>query len=133
MLCKYEDTVIKRALSYAYSILGLSRQGLDRARVVRKLWETCAVPAILYCLEASVFRQATLDELERIQNIVGRFILQVPLSTSRAFAWIDAGLVPMRYKILYKQAKFIWNVTHTKFNTLLLEVFELFNHFLNIV
>ena len=37
VLCKYEDTVIKRALSYDYSILGLSRQGLDQARVARKL------------------------------------------------------------------------------------------------
>ena len=120
VLCKYEDTVIKRALSYAYSILGLSRQGLDWARVARKLWETCAVPAILYCSESSVFRQATLDELEQIQNMVGRFILQVPLSTSRALAWMDAGLIPMRYRILSNQAKFIWNVTHTKFNPLLL-------------
>ena len=35
VLCKYEDKVIKRDLSYAYSILGL----------------------FLYCSEASVFRQ----------------------------------------------------------------------------
>ena len=77
--------MIKRALSYAYSILKLSRQGLNRARVARKLWETCVVPAILYCSEASVFRQATLDELEQIQN----------MSPSRGLAWMDAGLVTM--------------------------------------
>ena len=47
----------------------------------------------LSCSEASVFRQATLNELERIQNMVGRFILQVLLSTSRALAWMDADLV----------------------------------------
>ena len=76
VLCNYKETMISRALSYAYSILGLSWQGIDRARVARKLWETCAVTVILYCSEASVFRQSTLDELDCIQNMVGRLILQ---------------------------------------------------------
>ena len=34
-------------------------------------------------------------ELERIQNIVGQLLLQEPASTSRALAWIDAGLMPI--------------------------------------
>ena len=56
--------------------------------------------------------------------MVGRFILKVPLSTSRALAWMDSGLMSLHYRILSKQAKFIWNVTHTKFNHLLLEVLQ---------
>ena len=53
-------------------------------------------------------------ELERIQNIVGRFILQVPASTSKALAWIDAGLMPMQYRIYLRQAGFIYDIFKTK-------------------
>ena len=61
-------------------------------------------------------------ELERIQNMIGRFILQVPASTSRALAWIDAGLMPMEYMIHNKQALFIYNILKTKRNPTLLKI-----------
>ena len=59
------------------------------------LFEIYAIPAILYCVEALSIQKSSIMELERIQNIVGRFILQVPASTSKALAWIDAGLMPI--------------------------------------
>ena len=68
-------------------------------------------------------------ELERIQNMVGRFILQVPTSTSRALAWIDAGLLPMSYRIQTRQAKFIYDIIKTKQNPTLLNILrELLEH-----
>ena len=68
-------------------------------------------------------------ELERIQNMIGRFILQVPMSTSRALAWIDAGLMPMMYRIQIKQALFIFNIIKTKNNPTLLNILrELLEH-----
>ena len=77
VLKDYEAVVVRRALNYAYSIMSLSRRGLDRALVARKIWETCASPAILYCSEVRVFRGSTLEELDHIQNMVDRFISQV--------------------------------------------------------
>ena len=44
----YEDNMVKKGMSYACTIMNLTRSGLDRAMLARKFWETCAVPAILY-------------------------------------------------------------------------------------
>ena len=64
----------------------------------------------------------TIQELERIQNMVGRFILQVPASTSRVLAWMDAGLMPMAFRIQTRQAMYIWSVSKSKGNTVLMLV-----------
>ena len=48
MIGKYEDNMTKKAMSYAYTIMNLTRSGLDRAMIARKLWESFAVPATLY-------------------------------------------------------------------------------------
>ena len=44
---KYEENVVRLATNYAYSIMNLSRSVLDRAIVAKRLWESCAIPAIL--------------------------------------------------------------------------------------
>ena len=48
--------------------------------------------------------------------MVGRFILQVPSSTSRTLAWMDAGLVPMLDRIETKQANYIWTAVKNRTN-----------------
>ena len=68
------------------------------------------------------YKKSTVMELDCIQNMIGRFILQVPASTSRALAWIDAGLMPIEYRILNKQALFIYNILKTKRNPILLKI-----------
>ena len=126
---KYEENVVRRATNYAYSIMNLSRSVLDRAIVAKRLWESCAIPAILYCSEATIYKQCTIRELERIQNMVGRFILQLPRSSSNTMGWIDAGLMPMENRIQNRQAIYIWNIMNTKGNnTLQLFLRELLNH-----
>ena len=126
---KYEENVIKRATNYAYSIMNLSGSVLDRAIVAKRLWEACAISAILYCSEAMVFKQSTIHELERVQNMVGRFILQLPRSSSNIVGWLDAGLMPMENRIQNHQAVCIWTVMKTKENiTLQSFLRELLNH-----
>ena len=110
VLKDYQAVLVRRALRYAYSIMSLTRRGLDRALVARKIWEICAIPVTLYCSEVGVFRFSTLEELKCIQNMVGWFILQVPVCTSQALAWMDAGLIPMRQWVLMRQEHFIWSV-----------------------
>ena len=122
MIGQYEELMINRATSYAYSIMNLTRGGLDRALIAKRIWETCAIPAILYCVEAITIKKSTVKELERIQNMVGRFILQVPPSTSRALAWMDAGLMPMQYRIYLRQSGFIFDIFKTKNNPTLLKI-----------
>ena len=37
---QYEEIMIKRAMSYAYAIMNLTRGGLDRALIAKRVWET---------------------------------------------------------------------------------------------
>ena len=61
--------------------------------------------------------------------MIGRFILQVLTSTSRALAWIDEGLMPMMYRIQIKQTLFFYNIIKTKHNPTLLNILrELLEH-----
>ena len=88
-IAKAYDTVcrkllyIRRATNCEFTIMNLTRGMVDRSLVARCLWEACAIPSILYCLEAMVLTRKTLAELEQIQGMVGRFILQVPAATSK--------------------------------------------------
>ena len=122
MVGKYESDIIRRATNCAFTIMNLTRGSMDRSLVARRLWKACAIPSILYCLEAMVFTRKTLAELERIQCMVGRFILQVPAATSRVLVWCDAGLMPMEHRIQSRQALLIWNICKKKNNDRLLAV-----------
>ena len=46
-----------------------------------------------------------MEELECIQNMVGRC-----RCTSQALAWMDAGLMLMRQRVLLRQVHLIWGV-----------------------
>lgn len=49
-----EEKMVAVAHEYANAIIGLSRNGLDRAMAAHALWERCKIPAILYCSKARV-------------------------------------------------------------------------------
>ena len=34
--------------------------GLDRALIAKRIWETCVIPAILYCIEAILIKKVQL-------------------------------------------------------------------------
>ena len=70
-----EVTMISTARKYAHTIMGYSRIGQDKAQVACLLWEKCAIPAILYAVEAMNISLGTVMELNRIQNMVARFVL----------------------------------------------------------
>ena len=55
--------------------------------------ETCAIPSILYLTEAFSVSNKTIKGIDKIQCIVGNFILKTPTSTSKVATWCDAGLL----------------------------------------
>ena len=103
-----EVSMIRAALKYAHTIMGFSRVGQDKARVAYILWERCAVPAILYATEAMNISKTTVTELNRIQNLVARFILQLPKSVATAAAYVDGGMKPMDIRIQERTGMFVW-------------------------
>ena len=116
-----EKDVVSSARRYAHSIMSLTRAGLDRSRVARILWETCGIPAILYCSEVMSYSKRTTEALEKIQAEIGNFILQVPRSTSKVSTWTDAGLMPMKYRIWLRKARYYWRAVNKKQDPILTE------------
>ena len=91
-LAIYEAQMLARACSYAYTIMNLTWKGLDRAVIARAILESCAIPSILYCTKAMAISKSTLRELDQIQNMVGRFIFQVPSATPESWPGLMLGL-----------------------------------------
>ena len=116
-----EKDVVSSARRYAHSIMSLTRAGLDRSRVARILWETCGIPAILYCSEVMSYSIRTTEALEKIQVEIGNFILQVPRSTSRVSTLTEAGLMPMKYRIWLRKARYYWRAINKKQDPILTE------------
>ena len=55
--------IVKRAQNNAFTTMNLTHTGLDRALIACTVWEVCASPAILYCMEAMCISQKTLNDL----------------------------------------------------------------------
>ena len=95
MFKAYNDQVREKSKTYLSSVLSLVKTGPDQASLAHTLWTMCAVPAILYGSEVLPLTQGTIDEVERCQNIVGKFILQIPRSSANVSCNLDAGLKPI--------------------------------------
>ena len=91
----HNEHMKKTAFKYMQSVLSLVKTGPDRASVAYTLWVNCALPAILYGCEVIPVTKDTLEVIERCQSRIGKFILQIPSSSSNAAVHIDAGLRPV--------------------------------------
>ena len=87
--------VRKKAQSYRSSVLSLVKAGPDRSDLAYALWTCVALPSILYGSEVIPLNKGTLSEIQRCQNSVGKFILQIPQSSASVACSIDAGLQPV--------------------------------------
>ena len=91
----FNEQVKKKAHSYLSSVLSLVRTGPDRSELAYILWTRCALPSILYGCEIIPLDQGTIAEVAKCQSAVGKFILQIPRSSSNSCSSIDAGLKPV--------------------------------------
>ena len=91
----------KKADKYVFAILNTTRDSLDRSLVARSLWESCALPAILYGTEACVLPDSILKELEAKQKIIASFITGLPKTGGNTALHLESGLAPIttRYHV----------------------------------
>jgi len=52
---------------------------------------------------------------------IGNFIMQVPRSTSKVSTWTEAGLMPMKYRIWLRKARYYWRAINKKQDPILTE------------
>ena len=67
----------------------------------------------MYAVEAMTLTKSTVLELDRIQNMVARFILQLPKSSAMVAAYVDGGMKPMNIRILERTCMFAWRSLRT--------------------
>ena len=109
----YNEQVKKRAQSYLSSVLSLVKTGPDRSELAHTLWTCCALPSILYGSEVMPLTQATIDEVEKCQSQVGKFILQLPRSSASVASSLDAGLKPV-WAVVAEKVLLYANATMSK-------------------
>ena len=63
-----EKDMIATAEKYAYSIFNIARTELDRSKLARTLWETCAMPSILYATEAFSVSNKTVKGVNKTKT-----------------------------------------------------------------
>ena len=91
----FNDQVKKRAQMFMGRVLSLVKSGPNRSDLAYSLWTNIALPSILYGCEVIPLNDGTIKEIEKCQSAVGRFILQVPSSSSNVCVHIDSGLKPI--------------------------------------
>ena len=91
----YNEQVKTRSQEYLSRVLSLVKTGPKRSDLAYTLWTQIALPSILYGSEVLPLLDGTIREVEKIQSIVGKFILQVPRSTANVSVHIDSGLKPI--------------------------------------
>ena len=68
LIKEQETAMIITARKYAHTIMGYSRIGQDKSQIAYLLWECCALPAILYGVEAMTLIKSTIRDMNKMQN-----------------------------------------------------------------
>ena len=107
----HNENAKAKAKQYLQSILALVKTGPDRASLVYTLWTSCALPAILYGCEVAPLNQGTIQEIERCQSRVGKFMLQIPTSSSSVVTNIDCGFKPVCWTLAERVLMYVSNLS----------------------
>jgi len=106
----HNENVKKKALAYLASVLSMAKTGPDRSEMAYMTWTRIALPAILYGAEVIPLTQDTINTIEKCQNQVAKFMLQIPQSSANISSCIDAGLQPVWSLIAQKVIIYAHNV-----------------------
>ena len=97
---------LKIANNYKFACLHLGKRGPDVVDVTLATWNNIALPSILFGCETIIFKECTLETLERIQSKVAKSLLGVPANTVNICAQTELGMFPFRMCLYKCQLKF---------------------------
>ena len=58
--------------------------------------------------------KGVVENLDRIQHMVARYILQLPKSSARVAGALDAGFMKMKDRVAIRTVMFVWNILNKK-------------------
>ena len=94
-MLEYSADRLAKSKTYCYSTIALAKESPSPALFASRIWLTVAIPAILYGSEAVLIRKKELDDIEKEQAKIAKFILQLPESTPNVVAQVLAGFEPI--------------------------------------
>ena len=91
----FNEQIKKRCKMYLPRVLSLVKKGPDQAKLAYTLWVNIALPSILYGAEVIPIQKTVIKLIEKCQNSVARFILQIPKGSAAISGNIDCGFKPI--------------------------------------
>ena len=107
-------SMIAKAKKYRGAIARLRRTIPDQISVFRAMWESVAVPGILYGVEGLVIDPAVITELDAIQVWIAKVLLGVGASTASCVSELEMGFKPFHLRILTLKINFYLKVKNGK-------------------
>ena len=100
-------SMVAKAESYKASLFRLRQTVPDQVDSFRAIWESVAMPSILYGVEALIVSQSTIEALDRIQAQVAKALIGVGVSSANVVAEVELGFKPFHLRIATATVKFI--------------------------
>ena len=93
----FSDQCYKKSRMYKFSVMSKAKDSHDPALVARELWNKVALPSILYGSEVIPIRGQELRKINSEATQIGKFILQLPRSTTNITPTLIAGIEQIEY------------------------------------
>ena len=74
------------------------------------MWKNIAIPGILYATDAIPISNIVIEELEIVQNQIGKALLGVPQSTANTVVQVELGWKPLRLLLEINNLRFFQRV-----------------------
>ena len=95
---KKGEAMLSKARCYKNVIFRSRHSLLDNVSAASAMWRNIAIPGILYATDAIPI-SIPIEELEIVQNQIGKALLWVPQSTASTVVQAELGWKPIRLKI----------------------------------
>ena len=107
---KKGESMLSRAKCYKNVILRSRHSLLDNVSAASAMWKNIAIPGILYATDAIPISSTVIEELEVVQNQIGKALLGVPQSTANTVVQVELGWKPLRLLLELSKLRFFQRV-----------------------
>ena len=95
-----EQKMITQAKAKAYTILNLKREGINRAKIARTLWESTVIPAVLYATEIMIGKRKKTNEAHVVVECSGTEIERATTGINKYIRWAKRVRISSESRIL---------------------------------
>ena len=118
-----EQCYIKSRM-YKFSIMTKAKDSHDPPLVARELWNKVALPSILYGSEVIPIRGQELRKINSEATQIGKFILQLPRSTTNITPTLIAGIEQIEYPYYKRVLAYQQKIENLPDNSLTRQTYE---------